>query len=52
MIFPDVIEVLTTKKGVYFHALGKREKMIEELNEQYFPEVNEGDQEHEDLVFN
>lgn len=37
VIFPDVIEVITKKKGVYFHALGKRERMVEELNEMYFP---------------
>jgi len=23
-IFPDVIEIVTSKGGVYFHALGKR----------------------------
>lgn len=40
MLFDDVIEVVTKKGVISFHALGKREKMITELNENFFPEGN------------
>lgn len=29
VVFPDVLEVVTKKGNIYFHALGKREKMFE-----------------------
>jgi hypothetical protein len=40
VLFDDVIEIVTKKGRIYFHALGKRERMITELNENFFPEVN------------
>lgn len=40
LVFPDVIEVVTRKGALYFHALGKREAMCTLLTDTFFPEIN------------
>jgi hypothetical protein len=40
LVFPDVVEVVTTRGSLYFHALGKREAMCALLTDTFFPEIN------------